>query len=80
MITLYTLPTCPICEIIKKKLQEKRISYIEEPFEKCQTFVNTERAPVMAIYNNSSLEDTSTLTNPYKILTSPKEMSEWINK
>ena len=78
-IILYTLSNCPICEMIKKKLQEKNIYYIEESFENCQNFTDTDRAPVMIIYDNS-LKDESILTNSYCILLSPSEMTKWINE
>lgn len=30
MITVYTTSTCPKCKILKKKLAEKHISFLEE--------------------------------------------------
>ena len=64
MITLYTLPTCPICEMVKKKLNTKEIPYVERPFEELPEQIKTDRAPVL--YN----EDIFLLT--------PTEINEWI--
>ena len=64
MITLYTLPTCPICEMVKKKLEAKEIPYVERPFEELPEQIKTDRAP--ALYN----EDIFLLT--------PTEINEWI--
>ena len=78
MITLYTLPTCPICEMIKTKLTAKGISYTEEDFSEVAEQLHTDRAPVMQITDEVDL-----CTNPLevnlKVLFSPKEMVDWIN-
>ena len=48
MIYLYTLPTCPICEVIKKKLIAKQITFQERSFEEyVGKLFNTEMAPVL---------------------------------
>lgn len=64
MIELFTLPTCPICDMVKKKLNAKEIPYVERSFEELPNFLNTDRAPVL--YN----EDV--------YLFSPKAINEWI--
>ena len=64
MITIYTLPTCPICEVVKKKLTIKEIPFVERSFEELPTEIKTDRAPVL--YNESIY------------LLSPKEINEWI--
>ena len=45
MVYVYTLPTCPICEMVKRKLKDKNIQYEEKPFEEGN--FNTDRAPVV---------------------------------
>ena len=64
MIELFTLPTCPICQVVKKKLEAKEIPYVERSFEELPENLKTDRAPVL--YN----EDV--------YLFSPKEISDWI--
>ena len=66
MVQIYTLPTCPICVMIKKKLQDKGIIYKEKPFELGKgVLFDTDRAPVLVI------DDI--------IYDSPAEMVAWIN-
>lgn len=64
MIELYTLPTCPICEMVKKKLNAKGIPYAERIFEDLPDFLDTDRAPVL--YNEDIY------------LLSPTEINNWI--
>ena len=64
MIELFTLPTCPICEVVKQKKKKKNIPYIERSFEELPDYLDTDRAPVL--YN----EDV--------YLFSPKAINEWI--
>ena len=77
-VDLYTLPICPICHMIKTKLEKKNIYYEEHPFEECQRFVKTDRAPVMVISNDINFT-TDIPSATVKIMLSPKEMNEWIN-
>lgn len=65
-IELYTLPTCPICEMIKKKLQDHGYDYIEKSFEELPKELNTDRAPV--------------LFNGEEYLLSPLEIKKWIEE
>ena len=64
MIELYTLPTCPICEMVKRKLAAKEIPFVERPFEELPETLDTDRAPVL--YNEDIY------------LLSPMEINEWI--
>ena len=74
MVELYTLPTCPICEMIKKKMQDKDIEYKEIPFE--EGHFSTDRAPVMRIY-----DDKAHISKPDILhLESPSDMVMWINE
>lgn len=65
-IIIYTLPTCPICSMIKKKLEEKDLYYTEKPFEELPDYIQaeTDRAPVL--YNGDIY------------MYSPKGMVDWI--
>ena len=72
MTEIYTLPTCPICEMIKKKMQDKGIEYKEIPFE--QGGFDTDRAPVMMVYSNTGVPNANIL-----FLYSPSDMVQWIN-
>ena len=62
-IEIFTLPTCPICNMIKTKLQNKGYNYIERPFEELPDTIKTDRAPV--------------LFNGEEYLLSPLEMKKW---
>ena len=67
MITLYTLPTCGICKVIKTKLERKNIDFIEtQEVENLVKEYGIEHFPVLM------LEDKT-------ILNSPKEINNWIN-
>ena len=80
MIVLYTLPTCPICEMIKKKLKDKQIPYEEEDFSKLPKYIDTDRAPVMAIVNaNFEKATDGVLPVDANFIFSPSEMVEKIN-
>lgn len=71
MTTIYTLPVCPICAMVKKKLTEKEIPFVDRPFEELPEFLDTDRAPVLAI------DDADNLGYPIYLL-SPTEINEWI--
>ena len=66
MIELFTLPTCPICEMVKKKLNAKDIPYAERPFEELPEQIKTDRAPV--------------LFTEKQYLFSPMEINKWIEE
>jgi len=65
-IEIFTLPTCPICNMIKTKLHDNGYSYIERPFEELPDTIKTDRAPV--------------LFNGEEYLLSPLEMKKWIEE
>ena len=71
MTTIYTLPSCPICEMVKKKLTLKGIPFVERPFEELPEILDTDRAPVLAV------DDSKVPGYPLFIL-SPTEINNWI--
>ncbi len=73
MVELYTLPTCPICEMVKKKLTAKKIPFVERPFEELPKELDTDRAPVLAI------DDTNHTGYPIYLL-SPIDINQWIEE
>jgi glutaredoxin len=73
MTEIYTLPTCPICEMVKKKLAAKEIPYIERSFEDLPKELETDRAPVLAI------DDGLHPGYPIYLLT-PTSINNWINE
>lgn len=71
MTTIYTLPTCPICEMVKKKLTAKEIPFVERSFNELPENIETDRAPVLAVDDAKHLN--------YSIyLLSPMEINKWI--
>lgn len=66
MVTLYTLPTCGICHMIKTKLQERNIPFEEKDFSLIAETIQSDRAPVLQIGET-------------QILTSVTGMVAWIN-
>ena len=73
MICIYTLPTCPICEMVKKKLTAKDLTFEEKPFEQLPEEIDTDRAPVLEI------EDPKHPGYPLYLLT-PSRINEWIKE
>lgn len=71
MTEIYTLPTCPICEMVKKKLAAKEIPFVERSFEELPEVLDTDRAPVLAI------DDAKHPGYPTYLL-SPMEINKWI--
>ena len=70
-VKLYTLPTCPICEMVKKKLQDKHIEYDEKPFEEgLNNIFTVETAPVLVVQEEG--QDI--------IFTSPIVINTWIKE
>ena len=71
MTEIYTLPTCPICEMVKKKLKTKEIPFVDRDFADLPESLETDRAPVLAVDDG---------THPgYPIyLMSPLDINQWI--
>ena len=67
-ITLYTLPNCGICKMIKTKLNQKSIPFIEKDFDEIAEKIDSEYAPVLEIQEQEL------------ILNSPTSIVDWINK
>lgn len=67
MVYLYTLQTCPICNMVKIKLKQKNITFEEKDLSEISSLLNIDRAPVLDIGNEN-------------YLTSPQEIVAWINK
>lgn len=65
MIKLYTLPTCGICKMTKKKLSNKGIPYEELDLTQYMEILNTDRAPILEVDG--------------VIYDSPLKINEWIN-
>jgi len=65
-ITLYTLPNCGICNMVKTKLHQKNISFEEQPFENIATIINSNQAPALKVEDN--------------IYNSPSAIVKWINE
>ncbi len=70
MTKLYTLPTCPICEMVKTKLNQKQIPYIEVPFEELPSELGVDRAPV--------LEAETNISGTFNYLITPTDIIDWI--
>ena len=66
ILELYTLPTCPICKVIKTKLDSNNYTYKEKSFEDLPDYIKqeTDRAPV--------------LFTGEVYLYSPTEITKWI--
>ena len=67
--TLYTLPNCSICHMIKTKLNEKQIKYTEAGLNEIASILNIDHAPVLKISHNEKVD----------FITSPGEMVKLIN-
>lgn len=78
-VILYTLPTCPICHMIKTKLNEKGIPFIEAEFDEIAELLHTDRAPILEIAEDLDLTKKGIEAN-VTWLQSPTEMVAWINK
>ena len=65
MINLYTLPNCPICNVMKKKLSSKNIQFNELNLEDYISELG-EYAPVLEVNNHY-----------YK---TPSEINNWLNQ
>lgn len=69
MITLYTLPSCGICHMVKTKLKERNIPFEEKDFSLIADTIKSDRAPVLQIEKNGETQ----------ILNSITGMVAWIN-
>ena len=67
--TLYTLPTCGICHMIKTKLENKNISFKEENFSEIAELLQVDHAPVLKMTDSDKVQ----------FITSPSEMAQLIN-
>ena len=70
-ITLYTLPTCGICNMVKTKLRQKNISFKEDNFENITNLIYSDRAPALQVKKDNG---------ETKIYNSPTSIVAWINE
>lgn len=68
-IILYTLPSCPICEMVKTKLKQKNILFQILPFQQVTDIIHSEQAPALEVKEN----------NKSIYYTTPREIVNWIN-
>lgn len=68
--TLYTLPGCGICQMIKTKLQQKNIPFIEKDFIEIAEIIHSDHAPALQVEEEG---DTA-------IYNAPSQIVAWINK
>ncbi len=66
-IKIYTTPTCGVCRMAKKKMQDKNIPYEEYNLEDYAEKLNIFTSPILQIDENT-------------YLTSPMEINKWINE
>ena len=69
-IILYTLPMCGICKMVKTKLQQKNIPFIEKDFSDIAAAINSDHAPALEINENGE----ATIYN------NPSSIVRWINE
>lgn len=70
MVTLYTLPTCGICHMIKSKLESRGIEFEEKDFMEIAESMGLDRAPLLQIITKDETQ----------YIMSPSKMVEWINE
>ena len=70
MITLYTLPNCGICHMIKTKLEQKGIKFEERDFAEAAEDMGLTQAPLLRVIHSDTTE----------YIMSPKKMVDWINQ
>lgn len=68
-VTVYSLPNCGICQMIKTKMKQKNIPFIEKDFSEYPGKDSVDHAPVVIVKNNNQ-----TMT-----LFSPVSMNDWIS-
>lgn len=56
MITIYTTNTCPKCKILKKKLSDKNISFLEEQDVNKMIELDIMSVPKLQIDNGSLMD------------------------
>lgn len=64
-VILYTTPSCGICRMVKIKLQQKEINYVEKDAENIADKLDVQSAPILQIDNI--------------FLTTPTDIVSWIN-
>ena len=69
MVVLYSLPNCGICNMVKTKLNSKKINFIEKDFQNIAEKIQSDHAPAIEIIDDK-----------HTILNSPSEIVAWINK
>lgn len=65
MVKIYTMPNCGICKMVKTKMRNKNIKYEELSLINNTPPIQIDHAPILQIDST--------------ILTSPREMVNWIN-
>ena len=71
MVTLYTLPTCGICNMVKTKLLQNNIPFEEKNFSEIVDRIKSDRAPALEVTDSA---------NNITIYNSPTEIVKWINE
>lgn len=66
-VKIYTLPTCGICKMVKKKMTDKGILFEEYNLENYVRKFNIQTAPILQLENGT-------------LLTSPLQINSWINE
>lgn len=64
-VILYTTPSCGICRMVKIKLQQKEINYVEKDAENIADKLDVQSAPILQVDNI--------------FLTTPTDIVSWIN-
>ena len=78
MITLYTLPFSPICNLIRQKMKEKKVEFQELNFSEVLNKINATTAPVVEIpVGKTYCGDFCEYTTVY--LETPEEILKWLN-
>ena len=65
-VKIYTMPTCGICKVMKRKLLAKNIEFEEYSLEEYSAIFDTMSAPVLQVGDT--------------VLKTPTSINEWINK
>ena len=70
-IILYTLPSCPICHMVKTKLKNKNIDFQEKDFAEISAQINSVQAPALQVTDEQG---------NIVIYNSPSQMVAWISQ
>ena len=70
-ITLYTLPNCGICNMVKTKLKTKKIPFQEKNFENIAEIIQSNRAPALKVIDDFGNQI---------IYNSPTEIVHWLEQ